>query len=203
MKTIILTILIFLAILSSGQNNSIRKNEPLKIISSKSLPDTELEYHINDIVLRFSKSLSLKYLDSLQLRNYEFTLDTTVFSKQDQEDVAFIMKNFRDYLSSSGIIKLIVPLDLEMIVHKDLNYSVATMSNVIGFNDDLICLMLESGEFNIYSNGTKLHSITKAVVIEEILGSRSETIIYFSENSKELKTCCPCYYLLSNSSNKK
>lgn len=203
MKTIILTILIFLALLSSGQNNSIRKIEPLKIISSKSLPDAELEYHINDIVLRFSKNLSLKYLDSLQLRNFEFTLDTSVFSKQDQEEVAFIMKNFREYLGSSGIIKLKVPLDLEMIVNKDLNYSVATMSSVIGFNDDLICLMLDSGEFNIYSSGTKLHSITKAVVIEEFLGSRSEVIIYFSENSKELKTCCPCYYLLSNSSNKK
>ncbi|WP_062040323.1 hypothetical protein [Lentimicrobium saccharophilum] len=203
MKTIILTILIFLALLSSGQNQSTKKIELLKIISSKSLPDTELEYSVNGIVLRFSKSLSLKYLDSLQLRNFETTLDTSAFSKQDLENVALLIKSIREYLNSSGIIKLTVPLNFDIIVDKDANYSGAILGSVNSLHDDLICQMLDSGEFNIFSNGIKLHSITKAHVVEEDLGSRSETIRYYSENSKELKTCCPCYFLLSNSSKKK
>lgn len=63
--------------------------------------------------------------------------------------------------------------------------------------------MPDSGEFNIILNGIKLHFITKANVVEEYSGSRDETIRYYSENSKELKTCCLSYYLLSDSSNKK
>ena len=203
MKTHILTILIFLTLLSSGQNNSTIKIEPLRIIASKSLPDIELEYNINGIVLRFSKSLSLKYLDNLQLRNPETTFDTSAFTKQDLENVAFLMKSIREYLSSSGIIKLTVPLDISKFVDKDSNYSAATMGSVISFNDDLICQMLDSGEFNIFSNGIKLNSITKSHVVENFLGSHSETIRYYSENSKELKTCCPCEYIMANPSDKK
>ncbi len=200
MKTLISTILFFLAILSFGQNNSTKKIEPLRIIASKTLPDTDLEYNINGIVLKFSKSLTLNYWDNLLLGNYETTFDTSAYSKQDLEDLAFTIKSLHDYLSESGIIKLTVPLDFDKIADKNLILSIDTYSAVNGFYDDLICQMLDSGEFNIFADGIKLHSVTKAHVVETILHSQSEDIRYYSETSKELKTCCPCYYIFGNSS---
>jgi hypothetical protein len=59
MKAIILAIFVFSVILLSGQNNSTIKIELLRIIASKSLPNAELEYNIDGIVLGFSKSLML------------------------------------------------------------------------------------------------------------------------------------------------
>ncbi len=203
MKTIILTTFIFFSLLSTGQNNSTLKIEPLRIIASKSLPDTELEYNINGIVLRFSKRLLLKYSDSLSIRNYETTLDTSFFSDQDLENLALLMKSIREKYIISGIINLTDPLDIFKVIANNSDIKAAIIGNAIGFYDDLICQMLDSGEFSIFSNGIKLNSVTKAHVVEKTLSSRSETIRYFSENSKELKTCCPCEYIMANSSNKK
>ena len=171
--------------------------EPLRIIASKTLPDTDLEYNINGIVLRFSKSLAIEYWDSLLLGNYKTTFDTFTYSKQDLENLTFVMKSIRDYLCESGIIKLTVPIDMNKIVDKKLILSPAIFG-ANGFYDDLICQMLDSGEFNIFSNGIKLNSITKARVVETISPSRSETIRYYSESSKELKTCCPCEFILAH-----
>ena len=89
-----------------------------------------------------------------------------------------------------------------MIADKNPILSIATFSAVNGFYDDLICKMLDSGEFNIFLNGIKLRSVTKAQVVETTFSSRSEDIRYYSETSKELKTCCPCYYILENLSKK-
>ncbi len=203
MKTPFLTLLIFLTLLTSGQSNSFKKIEPLKIIASKSLTDTELEYNISDIVLRFSKNLFLKYTDSLSIRNYETTLDTSFFSNQDLENLSFLIKSIREKYINSGIINLTDPLDVYEFVAKNSDIKAAIIGNAIGFYDDLICQMVDSGEFNIFSNGIKLNSVTKAHVIEDVLGTRSETIRYYSENSKELKTCCPCEYIFANPSNKK
>ena len=203
MKTHILTILIFLTLLSSGQNNGTLKIEPLRIIASKSLPDTELEYNMNGIVLRFSKSLLLKYTDSLSIRNYLTTHDTSFFSNQDLENLALMMKSIREYYIISGIITLTVPLDIYKVEAKNSDIRAAIIGSAIGFYSDLICQMLDSGEYNIFSNGIKLNSITKAHVVEKTFYSRSETIRYYSENNKELKTCCPCEYILANPTNKK
>ncbi len=195
--------LIFSALLSSGQNNSTMKIEPLRIIASKSLPDTELKYNINGIVLRFSKSLLLKYTDSLSIRNYVTSHDTLVFSNQDLESIAFILKSIREYYIVSGIINLTVPTEIYEVAEVKTDISAAIIGSAIGFYADLICQMLDSGEFNIFSSGTKLNSVTKAHVVEIFLGSRSETIRYYSENNKELKTCCPCEYSMANPINKK
>jgi hypothetical protein len=198
MKTTLLTFLIILALFSFGQNNSTKKIEPLGIIASITLPDTDLEYTINGIVLRFSKGLTLNYWDSLLLRNYKTTFDTLSYSKQDLENLTFTLKSIRDYLSGSGIIKLTVPLDINKIVNKNLILNVATIGGAEGFYDDIICQMLESGELYIFSNGIKLNSITKAHMLETTLSSRSENIRYYSETNIELKTCCPCESILGN-----
>lgn len=201
MKILLSTLLFFLAILSFGQNNSTKEIEPLRTIESKTLPDTDLEYNINGIVLKFSKDLALDYWDRLVPGNYETTFDTSAYSKQDLEDLTLIMKSIRDYLSGSGTIKLTVPLDIGKIADENLILSIATISAVNDFYNDLICHMLDSGEFNIFSDGIKLHSVTKARVIETTLSSRSEEFRYYSETSRELKTCCPCYYTLGNPTN--
>ncbi len=203
MKTYILTIFVFLALLSYGQNNNAMKIEPLRIIASKSLPDTELEYNINGIVLRFSKSLLLKYTDSLSLGNYLTTHDTSVFSNQDLENLALMMKSIREYYIVSGIINLTAPTETYKVAEVKSDIGVAIIGSAIGFYDDLICQMLDSGEFNIFSNGIKLNSVTKAHVVEKTSSSRSETIRYYSENNKELKTCCPCEYIMANPTNLK
>ena len=201
MKTLLSTILLFLAILSFGQNNSTKEIEPLSIIASKILPDTDLEYTINGIVLKFSKDLALDYWDLLVPGKYETTFDTSAFSKQDLEDLTCTMKSIRDYLGGSGIIKLTVPLDIGKIADENLILSIATIAAVNDFYNDLICHMLDSGEFNIFSDCIKLHSVTKAHVVETTFSSRSEEFRYYSETSKELKTCCPCYYILGNPTN--
>ena len=179
------------------------KVEPLRIIASKTLPDTELEYNMNGIVLRFSKSLLLKYTDSLSIRKYLATQDTSVFSNQDLENLALMIKSIREYYIISGIITLTVPIDTNKVEAKNSDTISAIIGSAIGFYSDLICQMLDSGEYNIFSNGIKLNSITKAHVVEKTFYSRSETIRYYSENNKELKTCCPCEYILANPTNKK
>jgi hypothetical protein len=203
MKIIILTILIFLTLLSSGQNNSTTKIVPLRIIASKSLPDTEMQYNTNGIVLRFSKSLFLEYSDSLAIRNYLTTPDTSVYSIQDIESLALILRSIREYFIDSGIINLTVPTEIYKGAEVKSDFSAAIIGSAIGFYDDMICQMLDSGEFNIFSNGIKLNSVTKAHVVEKTSSSRSETIRYYSENNKELKTCCPCEYIMTNSTNEK
>ncbi|PKP45977.1 MAG: hypothetical protein CVT94_16205 [Bacteroidetes bacterium HGW-Bacteroidetes-11] len=202
MKTTILTLFLFLSFISFGQNNSTKEIEPLKTIASKTLPDTDLEYSINGIVLRFSKSLTLEYWDSLFLENYKTIFDTLAYSKQDLENLTFTMKSIRNHLSGSGIIKLTVPLDFNMILDKDLILSIAIFGGVNGFYDDIICQMLDAGEFNIFSNGVKLHSVIKVRVVETVFSSRSENIRYYSVTSKELKTCCPCEYVLGDAMKK-
>ena len=177
------------------------KVEPLGIIASKTLPDTELEYTMNGIVLRFSKSLLLKYTDSLSIRNYLTTHDTSVFLNQDLENLALMIKSIREYYITSGIITLTVPIDTNKVEAKNSDIKSAIIGSAIGFYGDLICQMLDSGEFNIFSNGIKLNSVTKAHVVEKTLSSRSETIRYYSENNKELKTCCPCEYIMANPTN--
>ncbi len=201
MKTYILTVFLFLTLLSAGQNSSTMKVEPLRIIASKTLPDTELEYNMNGIVLRFSKSLLLKYTDSLSIRNYLATHDTSVFSNQDLENLALMIKSIREYYIISGIITLTVPFDTYKVEAKNSDTISAIIGSAIGFYGDLICQVLDSGEFNIFSNGIKLNSVTKAHVVEKTLSSRSETIRYYSENNKELKTCCPCEYIMANPTN--
>jgi hypothetical protein len=114
-----------------------------------------------------------------------------------------MIKSIREYYIVSKILTLTVPLDFSKVEAKNSDIRAGIIGSAIGFYDDLICQMLDSGEFNIFSNGIKLNSITKSHVIENFLGSHSETIRYYSENSKELKTCCPCEYILANPSNKK
>jgi len=201
MKTYILTIFVFLALLSSGQNNSTTKVEPLKIIASKSLSDTELEYNMNGIDLRFSKNLLLKYTDSISIRNYLNTYDTSVLSNQDLENLALMIKSIREYYIINGIFTLTVPLDTYKVEANNSDIRSDIIGSAIGFYGDLICQMLDSGEFNIFSNGIKLNSVTKAHVVEKTSSSQSETIRYYSENNKELKTCCPCEYIMANQTN--
>ncbi len=189
MKTTILTLLIFLAFLSFGQNNSTKKKKTLRIIAAKTLPDTEMVFNIEDIELQFSKKLTLKYLDNLILV-YETSLDTSVYSKQELLEIAKVLKYLREYLPSTKIVKLTTPLDIVNITGKQINTDYINLHGAAGLFHDLFCTMLDSGDFNIRSNGIKLSSVTKVLVVETSSDYHIESYHYYSENSKELMTCC-------------
>ena len=189
MKTAtILTLIIFIGLLSFGQSTSTKKIEPIKIIALKTLPDTELEYNKGEFVLQFSKSLTIKYMDSL-FQIYNCSLDSTIYTREEISDIGIILTSIKEYISDSNIVKLTDPLNTYKIVGNKVNYAVMTFSSASNLFDDILCKMFDKGEFNILLNGAKLSSVTKAHVVEESQSYDSESIRYLSQNNFELKQC--------------
>ena len=202
-NAIILTLLIFIGFLSLGQNNRTEKINPIKIIALKTLPDRDLEYVLGEIVLKFSRNLTLNYLDELIL-NYETSLDTSVYTKQEISDIGITLKSVREYLSGSRIIKLTDPLNTRTIVGDKVKFDIIAVCEAGNLFDEMLCKMYDKGEFNLLLNGTKLSSVTKGYVEEKDRTFGNKTIGYYSQNSVKLKECCPCTeFIFSNPYSKK
>ena len=189
MKTAtILTFLIFIGSFSFGQDHSTKKIKPIKIIALKTLPDIELECDLGEIVLKFSKNLTLNHLDDV-IQNYESTLDTSVYTKQEISDVGIIIKSVREYLSGNRVKKLTDILATQIIASDKVKFDIMTDCAAGSLLNEMICKMYDNGEFNLLLNGTKLSSVTKAYVEERSDYHDSECIRYYSQNNVELKEC--------------
>lgn len=100
-----------------------------------------------------------------------------------------ILKSVREYLSGSSFIKLTDILETRIIAGDKVKFDIITDCAAGILLNEMICQMYDNGEFNLFLNGTKLSSVTKAYDEEKSDYTDSECIRYYLQNNVELKQC--------------
>ena len=177
MKTLILTLLIFIEALAFGQDyRNYDTFDTVKIIRARHLPDNKISYLTEKCEFQFSKNFTITTIDKFIK---ELELDKSSLSTYETGlELTNNYKIVRNYLINQDTVKLIKPSLTDTI-----NNTLQLTSSVFG---DFMPEMLDSGMFKLFLEGKAQTIITKIDVSESSINYSESSICYIAENGKEV-----------------